>query len=359
MSIITYSNKQYKIIQDITQNDSYFNYSYCQDIETQEYVIIEKIDKEKLRMQLSKLPINELNKTYETYLSYYKKDINLLKESLCENLLKGIDFIEQEDQIIIIKEYADMSLKQYIKEKGHGIPIKEIRFIFNQLNNALKIFRQKKNIHTCLCNENVFLKFKDFGLKTDDYTVKMADFGCICRFEVQSKFQLNIKNKIPFMAPELFNSNNGTVKINDRADLWSLGVLLYFLRFSQLPFDSELYKTYKILPDPQDPLLRDLINRLLVIEPNKRLSWDEYFEHKFFSTSEKEEKEIQLRRIRKRESLIKRDIIKIEEKGNNGKLSVTYDNGDKYEGDFVENIKEGKGIYFYLNGDRYEGEFFE
>ena len=89
-----------------------------------------------------------------------------------------------------------MNLRDYIKkEKGHGISPKEIRFIFNQLNNALQIFVNKNNVHTCLCNENIFLKFKDHGLVTDDYTVKMADFGCLSRLEVQSKFQLNIKKK--------------------------------------------------------------------------------------------------------------------------------------------------------------------
>jgi serine/threonine protein kinase len=345
MSIVKYNNRSYNIINDIQDKDSYFNYSLCQNIDSKEYVIVEKIDKEKLRNELGKLVIVDLNKTYEEYLNAYKKDIILLKECVCQNLLQGIDFIDEDEQIIVIKEYADMSLKDYIqKEKGHGITPKEIRFIFNQLNNALQIFNKKKNIHTCLSNENIFIQFKDHGLVTDNYTVKMADFGSIIKLEVVSKFQLNIRKKIPFMAPELFNSNEEHVKINDKCDLWSLGVLLYFLRFNELPFESELYKTYKILPDPQDPLLKDLINKLLIIEPSKRISWDEYFGHKFFLTPENEEEEIKLKRKRYREHTIRRDIIGVEKKGKNGKMTITYDNGDKYEGDFVDNVKEGKGI---------------
>ena len=356
MSIVKYANKSYTVIQDILNTDSYFNYSLCQNIDTKEYVLVEKVNKEKLRNELSKLVIVDLNKTYEEYLNAYKSDIKLLKECVCQNLLQGIDFVDEDQQIIIVKEYADMSLKHYIqKEKQHGIQPKEIRFIFNQLNNALQIFRNKKNIHTCLCNENIFLQFKDHGLVTDNYTVKMADFGCLIKLEVQSKFQLNIRNKIPFMAPELFSSNEKYVKINDKSDLWSLGVLLYFLRFNQLPFESELYKTYKILPDPQDPLLKDLINKLLVLEPSQRLSWNEYFGHKFFLVPEDEEKEIKLKRKLYREHKIKKNIIGVEKKGKNGKQAVTYDNGDTYEGDFLNNVKEGKGIYNFSNGDRYEG----
>ena len=360
MSIVKYANKTYTVIQDFKDDASYFNYSSCQNIETKEYVVVEKINKEKLRNELVKLPILDFNKTYDEYLYVYKKDIQLLKECHCNNLLKGIDYIDEEDQIIVIKEYADMSLKHYIEqEKGHGILPKEIRYIFNQLNKALEVFRNKKNIHTCLCNENIFIKFNEFGLVTDDYTVKMADFGTLSKLEVQSKFQLNIERKIPFMAPELFKSNDPYVKINEKADLWSLGVLLYFLRFNELPFESELYKTYKIFRDPQDPLLKDLINKLLVYNPDDRLSWNDYFNHKFFEVPKEEENEIKIKRLRYREKTIKKEIIGIQLKGKNGKMRITYDNGDKYDGMFVDNVKEGKGIYYYNNGDRYEGEFFE
>ena len=360
MSIVKYADKSYNIIHEIQNNDSYFSYSHCQNVDNKEYVVVEKINKEKLRNELSTLVFDDLRNTYENYLYAYKNEIQLLKSCVCQNLLQGIDFIDEDDQIIVIKEYADMSLKDYIqKEKKHGITPKEIRFIFNQLNNALQIFRNKNNIHTCLCNENIFIQFKDHGLVTDNYTVKMADFGCLSKLEIQSKFQLNIRNKIPFMAPELFTATDKNIKISDKCDLWSLGVLLYFLRFNELPFESELYKTYKILRDPQDPLLKDLINKLLENDSKKRISWDEYFAHDFFKVPKDENEEIQVKRKRYREATIRRDIIGFEVKGKNGNMKITYDNGDVYEGNFVENVKEGKGIYKYSNGDRYEGEFFE
>ena len=34
-----------------------------------------------------------------------------------------------------------------------------------------------------------------------------------------------------------------------------------------------------------------------------------------------------------------------------------YKNGDKYKGEFKNNLKEGKGIMEYNNGDKYEGEW--
>lgn len=196
MSFVTYGNATYDIIDENKNDDLYFIYSHCQDTKTKEYVVIERINKEKLRNELSKLPLNDLQKTFEEYVLSYKKDIESLKNIPDPNLLKGIDFIDRDNEFIIIKEYADINLRDYVKqEKKRGLSSKEIRYIFNQLNNVLKLFRSKKNVHTCLCNENIFLKFKDYGLVNDDYTVKMADFGNLVRFEVQSRFQLNIKQK--------------------------------------------------------------------------------------------------------------------------------------------------------------------
>ena len=38
-------------------------------------------------------------------------------------------------------------------------------------------------------------------------------------------------------------------------------------------------------------------------------------------------------------------------------MNVVFENGDVYEGDFVNNIKEGYGIMSYNNGEKYQGEF--
>ncbi len=34
-----------------------------------------------------------------------------------------------------------------------------------------------------------------------------------------------------------------------------------------------------------------------------------------------------------------------------------YTNGDKYEGDWADDIQHGKGTYFFHTGDRYEGSY--
>ena len=43
--------------------------------------------------------------------------------------------------------------------------------------------------------------------------------------------------------------------------------------------------------------------------------------------------------------------------GQTGKHKLTYDNGDTFEGDFVDGKRHGNGVYTSKKGDRYEGEW--
>lgn len=38
---------------------------------------------------------------------------------------------------------------------------------------------------------------------------------------------------------------------------------------------------------------------------------------------------------------------------------MLYSNGDRYEGDWLDGNKDGKGTYTYVNGNKYNGEWKE
>ena len=44
-------------------------------------------------------------------------------------------------------------------------------------------------------------------------------------------------------------------------------------------------------------------------------------------------------------------------RGYNGKAVAHYPNDDKYEGQYINGIREGHGIYYYANGEKYDGEW--
>jgi serine/threonine protein kinase len=85
-----------------------------------------------------------------------------------------------------------------------------------------------------------------------------------------------------YMAPEVY-----TRKYKSNCDLYSIGVLICELYYN----DNEEEKKnilYEIKNDenfnlPKDnELIKDLIKKTIQIDPQKRISWDEYFKHEFF-----------------------------------------------------------------------------
>lgn len=93
-----------------------------------------------------------------------------------------------------------------------------------------------------------------------------------------------------YAAPEVIM---GTLYAGPEVDVWSCGVILYALLCGSLPFDDEsipsLFKKIKSgmysLPSHLSPLTRDLVPRMLVVDPMKRITIAEIKQHPWFQHS--------------------------------------------------------------------------
>ena len=88
------------------------------------------------------------------------------------------------------------------------------------------------------------------------------------------------------MAPEVLQRKEYFMK----ADLWSVGIIIYLLLFKDIPNSGnnelEILKqiiSNKPLKKCGNNLLNDLIDKLLVVDPNLRIGWNDYFNHPFFN----------------------------------------------------------------------------
>ena len=87
------------------------------------------------------------------------------------------------------------------------------------------------------------------------------------------------------MAPEIIKSK----EISSKSDIWSLGVLIYYMLFKKYPFTENtkdnidlqiiFEKEIKLIKDDN---LNELIKKMFKININDRISWDDYFNHSFF-----------------------------------------------------------------------------
>ena len=74
-------------------------------------------------------------------------------------------------------------------------------------------------------------------------------------------------------------SDGGFNYIPIKCDLWSIGVIIYKLKFNEVPLT--LYGG-DIPGKFANKHLDDLVRKLIVYDPNKRIGWNEYFNHPFF-----------------------------------------------------------------------------
>jgi [calcium/calmodulin-dependent protein kinase] kinase len=85
-----------------------------------------------------------------------------------------------------------------------------------------------------------------------------------------------------FLPPELCVAKHGDVS-GKAADIWSMGVSLYCLRYGRIPFERdgvlEVYEAIKTetpkLPPDENPDFVDLMGRLLEKDPEKRITMTE------------------------------------------------------------------------------------
>ena len=264
------------------------------DRKTKELRAIKVFNKKGIReehMRNDLIEINDLEmKTYTDYFFNEIKHMKMIgKIRNRENpyTVKFIEYFNTKDEFAIVSEYCDENLLTLFANKKLGFNSQKIRDILSLLNNSFRIMAQNKIIHRALTLENILVKYENteknkyiVKLKLTDDSILLSDLKNNLSFK---KTKVNLK----FIAPEILREE----EYNEKCDLWSLGVIIFIFYFRQYPFngknESEIKNDIeknvdKLVIKTDDKALDDLIKGLLNPNPNKRLSWDQYFNHYFF-----------------------------------------------------------------------------
>ena len=241
-----------------------------------------------------KVALKRVNKQmiykYGDYLiNAFFKELECMRKCNCENSVRLIKNYETSHNYNIIMELCDGDLSNILSKRTEGFKAEEVKEIMSQLNNAFRKLSENHIIHRDLKLGNILIKYKDES-KTK-FIPKLCDYGF--SKELNKNITSTHLGTPATMAPEIMKNQS----YNEKADLWSVGVILYQLHFKELPYpgldeNSILKKIKNRTPYKQseNPELRDLINKLLVEDPEKRLSWEEYFNHPFFASDDQTSK---------------------------------------------------------------------
>jgi len=240
----------------------------ARDNTTGEYVAIKEI--KKLKISNSE--------------SLILKEIEIMKKLKSENSVLLIDTIETPESYYIIMELCFMNLEQYLKIRKTPLSIDEIREILIDLNNSLKEMYYQNIVHRDLKPSNILLSINKTNI--NKICFKISDYGLSKILYGNLMTGLSSSGTPYTMAPEILKGNENL--LSNKCDIWSLGIIIYFLLFKEYPYNGNEYSIIqqinenKKLKDIDDNELNDLVKRMLNSNINDRINWEDYFEHSFF-----------------------------------------------------------------------------
>ena len=220
----------------------------------------------------------------ETDIERIKREIHILSLLHHKNIVHLYETITCNNNIYIVMEYIEgKDLFQYIYSLQRLTEYKSSQ-LFRQLISCLEYIHKLGIVHRDIKPENILLD-------KERKKLKLVDFG-LGNIYKKNELVKTACGSPCYAAPEMLS---GKPYDGFYSDLWSCGVVLYCMLVGSLPFDDEdikiLYHNIKIanyvMPNFLSNYAQDLIRRILVTNPKRRITLEEIKSHPFLLMSEK------------------------------------------------------------------------
>lgn len=231
-----------------------------------------------------KVAIKIIDKTLldEENLRKIFREIQIMKLLNHPHIVRLYQVMETENMIYLVTEYASQGeIFDYLVVSGR-MSESEARKKFQQIVAAVGYCHERNVVHRDLKAENLLLD--------SEMNIKIADFGFSNHFE-PGKSLSTWCGSPPYAAPELFEGKqyDGT-----KADIWSMGVVLYVLVCGALPFDANTLQSLRTrvlsgkfrIPYFMSTDCEHLIRNMLVVDPEKRFTIQHILHHKWIQMGE-------------------------------------------------------------------------
>ena len=162
----------------------------------------------------------------EGFLKRFVTEAKSAARCLHPNIVTVFDLVEHEGRPYIVMEYVNAGTLENVIQAGALIPIRQVGEIMAQILLALDHAHSKGVIHRDVKPSNI--------LCPSSASIKIADFG-VARLDSLEMTKPNVLGTVGtpnYMAPERFLGRPADV----RADLFSVGVILYQLLTGSKPF---------------------------------------------------------------------------------------------------------------------------
>ena len=190
-------------------------------------------------------------------------------------------FEDSENVYLLIEICQNQTLNDLLKRRKKLTEL-EVQCYTIQIIKALKYLHSHRIIHRDLKLGNLFINEK--------MELKVGDFGLATKLEFDGERKRTVCGTPNYIAPEILEGKTGH---SFEVDIWSLGVIIYTLIIGKPPCETNNVKeTYKRIKNdnysfPENALIsepsKELIQSILVLDPNKRPNLDQILVSDFFN----------------------------------------------------------------------------
>ncbi|XP_040377893.1 serine/threonine-protein kinase ATG1c-like isoform X2 [Oryza brachyantha] len=211
-------------------------------------------------------------------------EVDILRRIRHPNVIALHESIRDGGRIYLVLEYCrGGDLHSYL-QRHKRVSESVAKYFIQQLASGLQMLRENNVVHRDLKPQNILLVANN-----ENSILKIADFG-FAKFLEPSSLAETLCGSPLYMAPEVMQAQ----KYDAKADLWSVGIILYQLVTGSPPFtgDSQIQLLQNILHTreirfPSDCNLShgciDLCRKLLRINSVERLTVEEFVNHSFLA----------------------------------------------------------------------------
>ena len=236
----------------------------------------------KTKVQYAIKAIDKKNKTNIEEKPYFRRELEVMYKIHHPNVVKLFGHFEDNHYCYFIMEYISkgnvynlltLNKKKQLATKVVASIIKDVisaTYFLHNMNPPI--------IHRDIKPENVLLN--------DGIVAKLTDFGWSNYIE-EEKERKTVCGTPIYLAPEIIKEKGHDEKV----DIWCIGVLLFELMTGSIPFQGKDIESLKnnILhlkitwPKEMNKDAKDLITKILKLDPSERITLEEMLEHPFFT----------------------------------------------------------------------------
>ncbi|GAM90268.1 hypothetical protein ANO11243_083100 [Dothideomycetidae sp. 11243] len=196
-----------------------------------------------------------------------RREIEIQSNLAHPNILRLYGHFHDSKRIFLILEFAGQGELYKHLRKAQRFPEWKAAQYIAQMAAALKYLHKKHVIHRDIKPENILV-----GIHGE---IKISDFGW--SVHAPNNRRQTMCGTLDYLPPEMVRAQE-EISYNEKVDLWSLGVLTYEFVVGEAPFEDTHAMTQRriarcemTIPAFVSAEARDLIKRLLVLDPEKRI----------------------------------------------------------------------------------------